>query len=100
MSEFGQASVCTAATYIRNRLGGRIAIGSNISVVQETFGEVFNDRPEFARDATLGIPTVILPSLQVNMRAGHLPLADDNSQVFLKLPINAYGGDDVSELKS
>jgi glyoxylase-like metal-dependent hydrolase (beta-lactamase superfamily II) len=90
----------SAATYIRNRLGGSIAIGSNISVVQETFGQVFNDRPEFARDATLGIPTVILPSLQVNMRAGHLPLADDNGQVFLKLPINAFGGDDVSELKS
>ena len=53
-----------------------------------------------ARDATLGMPTLILPSLQVNMRAGHLPLAEDNGQVFLKLPINAFGGDDVSKLKS
>jgi glyoxylase-like metal-dependent hydrolase (beta-lactamase superfamily II) len=220
----------SAAIYIRNCLGGRIAIGSNISIVQETFGQVFNAHPEFARDgsqfdrllsegdsipigemagcamhtpghtpacmtyvlgdavfvgdtmfmpdggtaradfpggdaatlyrsiqrilslpeefrvfvchdylpegrelvyettvaeqresnihvhrgigegaftemrtardATLGMPTLILPSLQVNMRAGHLPPADDNGQVFFKLPINAFGGDDVSELKS
>jgi glyoxylase-like metal-dependent hydrolase (beta-lactamase superfamily II) len=42
-----------------------------------------------ARDATLGMPRLILPSLQVNMRAGHLPEADDNGTVYLKLPINA-----------
>jgi hypothetical protein len=34
------------------------------------------------------------------MRAGHLPTADDNDQVVLTLPINAFGGDDISELKS
>ncbi len=220
----------TAAPYIQNRLGGKIAIGFNIAVVQETFGEVFNAGPEFARDgsqfdvllkegdsiqiggmagfamhtpghtpacmtyvlgdavfvgdtlfmpdggtarvdfpggnagtlyqsihrilslpeeyrifvchdylpegreleyqttvaaelesnihvhrgiseqafaemrtardATLGMPILILPSLQVNMRAGHLPPADDNDHVYLKLPINAFGGDDISELKS
>lgn len=220
----------TAAPYIQNRLGGKIAIGFNISVVQETFGKVFNAGPEFARDgsqfdvllregdgiqignmagfamhtpghtpacmtyvlgdavfvgdtlfmpdggtarvdfpggdagtlyhsihrilslpeeyrifvchdylpdgreleyqttvgaelesnihvhrgvseqaftemrtardATLGMPTLILPSLQVNMRAGHLPPADDNDHVYLKLPINAFGGDDIAELKS
>ena len=43
-----------------------------------------------ARDATLGMPTLILPSLQVNMRAGHLPPADAEGRVFLKLPINAF----------
>ncbi len=42
-----------------------------------------------ARDATLGMPRLILPSLQVNMRAGHLPEADNNGTVYLKLPINA-----------
>ena len=42
-----------------------------------------------ARDATLGMPRLILPSLQVNMRAGHLPSAEDNGTVYLKLPINA-----------
>lgn len=40
------------------------------------------------RDATLGMPKLILPSLQVNMRAGHLPPADDNGDVMLKLPVN------------
>jgi len=42
-----------------------------------------------ARDATLDMPRLILPSVQVNMRAGHLPPADDNGVVYLKLPINA-----------
>ena len=40
------------------------------------------------RDATLGMPRLILPSLQVNMRAGHLPKADTNEVVYLKLPLN------------
>jgi len=53
-----------------------------------------------ARDATLGMPTLILPSLQVNMRAGHFPPADDSGQLFLKLPINAFGGPDLSSLIS
>lgn len=41
-----------------------------------------------ARDATLGMPRLILPSLQVNMRAGHMPEPDDQGNVFLKVPIN------------
>ncbi|MEL6170133.1 MAG: MBL fold metallo-hydrolase, partial [Pseudomonadota bacterium] len=41
-----------------------------------------------ARDATLGMPRLILPSLQVNMRAGHMPPPDENGDVMLKLPIN------------
>lgn len=40
------------------------------------------------RDATLGMPRLILPSLQVNMRAGHLPKSDSNDVVYLKLPLN------------
>ncbi len=43
-----------------------------------------------ARDKTLGMPQLILPSLQVNMRAGHLPPADEDGHVFLKLPVNAF----------
>lgn len=212
----------SAAPYIRNRLGGKIAIGSHISVVQQTFGEIFNAGPGFARDgsqfdvlldngdvirfgqlsgramhtpghtpacmtyllgdalfvgdtlfmpdggtaradfpggdagtlyrsiqqllalpgdlrlfvchdylpegramacettvaeqlesnihvrhgiteaafvamrtardATLGMPTLILPSLQVNMRAGYFPPAETGDKVFLKLPVNAFGG--------
>ncbi|MCC1491781.1 MBL fold metallo-hydrolase [Cognatishimia sp. F0-27] len=41
-----------------------------------------------ARDATLGMPRLILPSLQVNMRAGQMPEADAQGHVFLKVPIN------------
>jgi glyoxylase-like metal-dependent hydrolase (beta-lactamase superfamily II) len=40
-----------------------------------------------ARDATLEVPTLILPSLQVNVRAGHLPVEDENGVVYLKIPI-------------
>jgi glyoxylase-like metal-dependent hydrolase (beta-lactamase superfamily II) len=42
-----------------------------------------------ARDATLAMPVLILPSVQVNMRAGHLPPADDNGVRYMKLPIDA-----------
>ncbi|MFY8049383.1 MAG: MBL fold metallo-hydrolase [Erythrobacter sp.] len=42
-----------------------------------------------ARDATLDMPRLILPSVQVNMRAGHLPPPDDNGVIYLKLPVNA-----------
>ncbi|MEO0390978.1 MAG: MBL fold metallo-hydrolase [Pseudomonadota bacterium] len=41
-----------------------------------------------ARDATLGMPRLILPALQINMRAGHLPEPDDNGDVMLKVPLN------------
>ena len=42
-----------------------------------------------ARDATLGMPVLILPSVQVNMRAGQFPPAEDNGQRYLKIPIDA-----------
>lgn len=41
------------------------------------------------RDATLSMPTLILPSVQVNMRAGELPPAEDNGVRYLKIPLNA-----------
>lgn len=41
-----------------------------------------------ARDATLSMPRLILPSIQVNIRAGHMPPADEQGKVYLKLPIN------------
>ena len=44
-----------------------------------------------ARDATLGMPRLILPSVQVNMRAGHLPEPEDNGTRYLKLPLNLLG---------
>lgn len=42
-----------------------------------------------ARDATLGMPRLILPSIQINMRAGHLPEPEDNGTRYLKLPLNS-----------
>ncbi len=40
------------------------------------------------RDATLAMPKLILPSIQVNMRGGHMPEPDENDVVYLKLPLN------------
>lgn len=41
------------------------------------------------RDATLAMPKLILPSVQINMRAGDLPEPEDNGQRYMKIPINA-----------
>jgi glyoxylase-like metal-dependent hydrolase (beta-lactamase superfamily II) len=42
----------SAAPYIQQHLGGRIGIGANIMVVQETFGKIFNEGTEFQRDGS------------------------------------------------
>ena len=42
-----------------------------------------------ARDATLDMPRLILPSIQINMRAGQMPEPDDNGTSYLKIPLNA-----------
>lgn len=42
-----------------------------------------------ARDRTLDMPTLILPSIQVNIRAGELPPAEANGTSYLKIPLNA-----------
>ncbi|MFP4004743.1 MAG: MBL fold metallo-hydrolase, partial [Alphaproteobacteria bacterium] len=39
------------------------------------------------RDATLDAPTLLLPSIQTNIRAGHLPPADDNGVRYLRIPV-------------
>ena len=41
-----------------------------------------------ARDATLEMPTLILPSIQVNVRAGQLPPPDENGVSYLRIPLN------------
>ena len=41
-----------------------------------------------ARDKTLGMPKLILPSLQVNIRAGRLPEPEENGVRYLKLPLD------------
>jgi glyoxylase-like metal-dependent hydrolase (beta-lactamase superfamily II) len=42
-----------------------------------------------ARDATLAMPVLLLPSVQINMRAGHFPEPESNGIRYLKLPLNA-----------
>ncbi len=44
-----------------------------------------------ARDATLEMPALIIPSIQVNLRAGQLPAPEDNGQTYLKIPLNVLG---------
>ena len=60
---------------------------ANVHVGGGTGEDAFVDMRE-ARDATLAMPKLIVPSLQINMRAGHMPPADDSGTVMLKLPIN------------
>lgn len=47
-----------------------------------------------ARDATLAAPKLLLPSIQVNVRAGRLPEAEENGVRFLRIPIKIKGGMD------
>ena len=46
-------------------------------------------RMRTARDATLEMPVLILPSVQVNIRAGEMPPPEDNGVSYLKIPLNA-----------
>ena len=61
---------------------------NNIHVGAQATEESFVAMRE-ARDAKLDMPRLILPSVQVNMRAGHMPPAEGNGVSYLKLPINA-----------
>ena len=80
-------------TTVAAQLESNIHVKRTIS--ESSFVEMRN-----ARDATLGMPTLILPALQVNMRGGRMPPADDSGQVFLKLPLNAFGGADITDITS
>ena len=44
------------------------------------------------RDVTLGMPKLIMPSIQVNMRAGHMPPSEDDGKTYLKVPISGIKG--------
>lgn len=56
--------------------------------VRDGVGEDEFVRMRQARDATLAMPRLLLPSVQVNMRAGHLPPAESNGVSYLKLPLD------------
>jgi Zn-dependent hydrolases, including glyoxylases len=62
-------------------------IDHNIHVGHGTSEDDFVRMRE-ARDATLPMPRLIIPSLQVNMRAGKLPPKDESGKTFLKVPVN------------
>lgn len=61
---------------------------SNIHVKAGTSRDEFIQM-RTSRDATLAMPKLILPSVQINMRAGDLPEPEDNGQRYMKIPINA-----------
>ena len=60
---------------------------SNIHVNTSTSREDYVDMRE-TRDAQLGLPKLILPALQVNIRAGSVPPADENGVSYLRMPFN------------
>ena len=60
---------------------------ANIQVHEGVSEDDFVARRE-ARDATLAMPRLILPSVQVNIRAGNLPEPEANGVSYLKLPLN------------
>ena len=60
---------------------------NNIHISNKTNEDEFVKIRE-ERDKTLGMPELIIPSIQVNMRAGNLPPAEDNGSVYIKVPLN------------
>ncbi|MEM7745937.1 MAG: MBL fold metallo-hydrolase [Pseudomonadota bacterium] len=59
----------------------------NVHIGGEATCDAFIAQRE-ARDATLPMPRLILPSIQVNMRAGHMPEPEADGKVYLKVPLN------------
>ena len=79
--------------------GGNRAMAWETTVAEQKAYNIHvgNDTPEddyvkmrIERDNTLAMPRLILPAIQVNIRAGHLPAAEDNGTIYLKLPLNAF----------
>jgi glyoxylase-like metal-dependent hydrolase (beta-lactamase superfamily II) len=68
-------------TTVAEQKAHNIQIHEGIS--EDAFAEIRNKR-----DATLRMPALIIPSVQVNMRAGHFPPPEDNGVTYLKLPVN------------
>lgn len=61
---------------------------ANIHLNEHTSAETFADL-RAKRDETLGMPCLIIPSLQVNMRAGEIPRDEETGRAFLKTPVNS-----------
>jgi glyoxylase-like metal-dependent hydrolase (beta-lactamase superfamily II) len=69
---------------------------NNVHVGGTTSEEAFV-RQRKARDATLAAPTLLLPSIQVNMRAGRFPPAEANGVRFLKIPVKFKAEAEVAQ---
>lgn len=67
-------------TTVAEQLAGNVHVHEGVS--EDEFV-----RMREARDATLDPPTLLLPSIQVNIRAGHLPPPEDNGVSYLKTPV-------------
>lgn len=68
--------------------------GRNVHVKEHVAEDDFVAMRE-KRDATLSAPTLLLPSIQVNIRAGHFPEAEANGVKYLKIPVKFSAGSDV-----
>jgi glyoxylase-like metal-dependent hydrolase (beta-lactamase superfamily II) len=71
-------------TTVRDQRAGNIHVRDGID--EEAFVAM-----RTARDATLDVPMLLVPSIQVNVRAGHLPPPDDNGVSYLRIPVNRLG---------
>jgi glyoxylase-like metal-dependent hydrolase (beta-lactamase superfamily II) len=89
----------TGLPFFRERYGARTVASSRIGDEQKRSNIQINGstaREDFAafrraKDASLPAPRLILPSLQVNVRAGELPEPESNGESYLKIPINLLG---------
>ena len=81
--DYPQDRVVECETTVADEKNGNIHVRDGID--EEAFVKMRE-----TRDASLAMPTLILPSLQVNMRAGHLPPEEENGRVYLKLPLDAF----------
>lgn len=81
--DYPQGRAVEYETTVADEKNGNIHVRDGID--EEAFVKM-----RVTRDASLAMPTLILPSLQVNMRAGHLPPEEDNGRVYLKLPLDAF----------
>jgi len=74
-------------------------LADNIHVNRDVTEEQFVEMRE-SRDATLAMPRLMLPSLQVNMRAGNFPDSDPNGTPYLRVPITGLRSNEQVEIVS
>ncbi len=70
-------------TSIKEQRDNNVHVGAGVS--EDIFVKMRTER-----DATLSMPKLLLPSVQLNMRAGEFPPAEDNGTTYFKIPINKF----------